>query len=76
MMFLNDLRKQMGKTAFNKMLQDYYGAEVYNVTTPDAFFDAVARNTDEDISKLVQTYFDAPPALPCKISNNAPGCRQ
>jgi aminopeptidase N len=76
MMFLNDLRTLMGKTSFAEMLQDYYTAEVYKVTTPDAFFDAVARHTDEDISDLVGTYFDKPPALPCTISNNAPDCRK
>jgi Peptidase family M1 domain len=76
MMFLNDIRTRIGKSTFNAMLQDYYTAEVYKVTTPDAFFDALARHTGEDLSDLVQTYFDAPPALPCKISNNAPNCRR
>jgi hypothetical protein len=76
LMFLNDVRKRIGKSAFNEMLQDYYTSEAYKVTTADAFFDALARHTNKDISDLVGTYFKTPPALPCKISANASGCRQ
>ena len=75
-MFLNDIRIRIGKTTFDGMLKDYYAAETYKVTTPDAFFDALASHTSKDISDLVDDYFDSPPALPCKISNNATGCRK
>lgn len=75
-MFLYDLRQRMGRSAFNDMLQDYFTSELYKTTSPNAFFDAVARHTAKDISDLVATYFGAPPALPCQISGNAPGCRK
>jgi hypothetical protein len=76
LMFLNDLRKLIGNKAFNDTLQDYFNAEVYKTTTPDAFFDAVARHSNEDITSLMANYFGSAPSLPCQISNNTPGCRK
>ena len=39
-------------------------------------FDAIAAQTDEDISELVKDYFANPVRLPCKISNNVANCRR
>lgn len=75
LMFLNDLRKRIGQDTLDAVLKDYYQAETYKVTSPDAFFDAIARHTSADISLLVKTYFAHDVALPCRISNFAPGCR-
>ena len=76
LLFLNNLRNLVGKEVFDEAMQDYFDANAYKVATPDAFFDALARHTSDDISELVQGYFASSVALPCKISNNAVGCRQ
>ena len=72
-LFLNNLRKTIGDHAFDAAMRDYYQKESYKVTTQDAFFDAIAAQTAEDISPLVQGYFANPVVLPCKISNNETG---
>lgn len=74
--FLIDLRKLMGDAAFDATMSDYYVSQSYLITSADAFFDAVARHTDRDVSLLVRNYFENPPKLPCKISVNAPDCRK
>jgi aminopeptidase N len=76
LMFLNDARNLIGARDFDGAIQDYYMAEVGKVTTPDAFFDALARHTTQDLSGLVKEYFASAVALPCRISNNAIGCRR
>jgi len=75
-LFLNNLRKAIGDQAFDAAMRDYYQKESYKVTTQDVFFDAIAAQTDEDISELVKDYFANPIRLPCKISNNAANCRR
>jgi hypothetical protein len=76
LLFLNDIRKKMGRDAFDEMLRDYYTTQQYKTTTQDAFFDALARHSDFDFSGLVKSYFAKPVRLPCKISNNEAGCRR
>ena len=76
LMFLSAVRNTMGTAAFDAAMQDYYNAELYKVTRTAAFFDALARHTDKDLSALVKAYFAGVMALPCRISNNAPGCRR
>ena len=66
----------MGDAAFDATMSDYYVAQSYRLASTDAFFDAVARHTDRDVSLLVRNYFENPPKLPCKISANAPDCRK
>jgi hypothetical protein len=75
LIFLNDVRGQVGADDFDAAVHDYYTSELGKVTTPDAFFDALARHTTQDISPLVQGYFASQVSLPCRISNNAVGCR-
>ena len=75
-LFLNNLRKAIGDGAFDAAMRDYYQKESYRVTTQDAFFDAIAAHSSEDISPLVKDYFANPVRLPCKISNNEVGCRR
>jgi hypothetical protein len=75
LLFLNDIRNLIGKDVYDEAMRDYFVAQSYKVTTVDAFFDALARHTSEDLSDLVGKYFSAPVRLPCKISNSAPGCR-
>lgn len=76
LMFLNDIRKRVGTDALDAALKDYYQAETYKVTSQDAFFDALARNTSEDVSDLVKDYFAGVVNLPCRISGDAGGCRR
>lgn len=76
LIFMNDLRRKMGQDVLDAALKDYYTAAQYKTTDRDAFFDALARHTDEDISDIVKTYFAARFDLPCKISDNAPNCRR
>ena len=76
LMFLNDVRKQIGQESLDAALKDYYQAEAYKVTNQEAFFDAIARHTTENIAPLVKGYFARQVALPCKISADAPGCRR
>jgi hypothetical protein len=75
-LFLNEVRKKMGRDAFDEMLRDYYLSQQYKITTQDAFFDAIARHSAEDFSPIVRAYFAKQVSLPCKISANAPNCRQ
>jgi hypothetical protein len=75
LMFLNEVRSKIGADTFDAALKDYFQAEAYKVTTQDAFFDALARHTDTDISAITKNYFSASLVLPCVISANAPGCR-
>ncbi len=75
-LFLNEIRKKMGRDAFDEMLRDYYLSQQYKITTQEAFFDAVARHSQEDFGPLVRSYFARPVNLPCRISNNAHGCRK
>ncbi len=75
-MFLSDVRRQMGDPAFDAAMKDYFAKTQNRSATPEAFFDALAARTAQDLSPLVKAYFAAPPALPCKITNNAIGCRR
>jgi aminopeptidase N len=72
---LRAVRDQVGKETFDDILKDYYTAETYKITTPDAFFDAVARHSEEDLRGVVKAYFAGSVVLPCKLSANEPGCR-
>ena len=74
--FMRAVRDQVGKDIFDDILKDYYTAEAYKITTPDAFFDAVARHSNEDLRGTVKGFFANAVVLPCKISSNEPGCRQ
>ena len=76
LIFLNTARGLVGATDFDAALHDYYTSEVNKVATPDAFFDALARHTSQDLRPLVQGYFASQVTLPCQISNNAVGCRR
>lgn len=76
LVFLNKIRSLMGDDAWDAAMRDYYTAQTYKVATVDAFFDALAKHTNEDLSSLVRDHFSSPPALPCRISNNAPDCRR
>ncbi|MCS7061775.1 MAG: M1 family metallopeptidase [Anaerolineae bacterium] len=76
LVFLRDVRARLGDTAFDAALRDYAQTLTYEMATPDDFFNALARHTSEDLSDLVNGYFAAPPVLPCRISNNAVGCRR
>jgi aminopeptidase N len=75
-MFLNDIRKRVGTETLDAALKDYYQSQAYKEADQDAFFDALARHTTEDISGLVKGYFAGVVDLPCRISGNAPGCRR
>jgi aminopeptidase N len=75
LLFLNGIRNQIGKEAFDEAMRDFFTAHAYKVATPDAFFDALARHTTEDLSEMVSDYFASPVVLPCKISDDTPGCR-
>ncbi len=75
-MFLLDVRTAMGTTAFDAAMKDYFVVETDKITNANAFFDALARNSNADLSVIVRDYFANPPVLPCKISANAPGCRK
>jgi Peptidase family M1 domain len=75
LLFLNDIRKKMGRDAFDAMMRDFYRSHEYDIVTEEDFFDALARHSDEDFSPLVKGYFARPVRLPCKISGNTPGCR-
>jgi len=57
-------------------MKDYYQAEAYKIANQDAFFDALARHTAEDITPLIKGYFANEVVLPCRISANAVGCRR
>jgi aminopeptidase N len=74
--FLNELRKQVGESAFDAAMKDYYSKTVNRVASQDAFFDALAARSSQNIGPLVKTYFGGAVALPCKISANAIGCRR
>jgi hypothetical protein len=76
MVFMNELRKRIGQDTLDAALKDYYRTEAYKLTDQDAFFDAIARHSSEDISGLVQSFFSRGSYLPCNISANAPGCRR
>jgi hypothetical protein len=76
LLFLNGARNLIGTEDFDAAMQDYYRAMSYKVASQDAFFDALARHTTKDISELVGEYFSSTVVLPCKISNDAPGCRR
>ncbi len=76
LLFLNDVRKKLGRQGFDDMLRDYYISQEYKIASQDAFFDALARHSDMDFSTLVRGYFAKPITLPCKISNNEAGCRK
>jgi len=76
LMFLNDIRKQVGTETLDAALKDYYQSQAYKEADQDAFFDALARHTTEDIRGLVRGYFAGVVDLPCRISSNAPGCRR
>jgi hypothetical protein len=75
LLFLNDVRKLLGREKFDEMLRDYYRSQEYAITDQDAFFDALARHTADDLRPLVRGYFAKPVALPCAISGGEPGCR-
>ena len=76
LMFLNDIRKRVGTETLDAALKDYYQSQAYKEADQDAFFDALARHTAEDIRGLVKGYFAGVVDLPCRISGNAPGCRR
>lgn len=76
LIFLNDLRRTLGQDVMDAALKDYYATEEYKITNRDAFFDAVARHTTQDISSIVKGYFASQVDLPCRISDSAPGCRR
>lgn len=76
LLFMNDIRRKLGRDAFDTMMRDYYQSQEYRITNQDAFFDALARHSDADFSTLVRGYFAKPVVLPCKISNNEQGCRK
>jgi len=76
LVFLEQLRSLVGKDVFLDVLRDYYATLSYQTATPQAFFDALSRHTDQDLTDLVGQYFATDTPLPCKISNNLPGCRE
>lgn len=75
-LFLDDLRDLVGPEDFDAALRDYYQDQSYKITRPEAFFDALARHSKQDITKLVKGYFANEVPLPCGISANAIGCRR
>ena len=75
LLFLNEVRKKLGRQRFDEMLRDYYTSQEYSITSEDAFFAALARHSNEDFRPLVRDYFAKPVTLPCTISANASGCR-
>jgi hypothetical protein len=76
LIFMNDLRRTLGQDVVDAALKDYFNTEQYKITHRDAFFDAIARHTRQDISAIVKGYFAAQVDLPCTISDSAPGCRR
>jgi hypothetical protein len=76
LMFLKELRTLVGKQTFNAAMQDYYTKQAYTITSADAFFDALSRHTDQDLTDLVRSYFASDVALPCRICANTLGCRR
>ncbi len=73
--FMRAVRDVVGRETLDEILRDYYQTESYKIATPDAFFDAIARHSSEDISGIVKAYFAREVTLPCKISANVVGCR-
>jgi hypothetical protein len=57
-------------------MRDYYANSVNRSASQDAFFDALAARSAQNIGPLVKAYFGGSVALPCKISANAVGCRR
>ena len=76
LIFLNEVRKRIGTQTLDAALKDYYESYAYQQADQDRFFDALARHTSQDISDLVRGFFARAVTLPCRISNNAQGCRQ
>jgi len=76
LIFLNELRKRVGTQTLDAALKDYYESHAYRQADQDDFFDALARHTTQDIRDLVRGFFANAVTLPCRLSGNAPGCRQ
>lgn len=74
--FLNEVRKLMGDAAYDAAMRDYIARAPSRMASQDALFDALAARTAENLSPLVKAYFTSPPALPCRVSANASGCRR
>lgn len=56
-LFLEDLRKQMGDDAFRSFLKDYTARNAYRIATRADFFAAVQAHTKKDLSDLIKEYF-------------------
>jgi hypothetical protein len=59
-MFLEDLRKLIGDTAFFAFLKDYATQYSGRIATGDDFFSLLKQHTQEDISTLTDRYFQHP----------------
>ena len=74
--FLNEVRRTVGDASFDAAMRDYYARTVNRSASQDAFFDALAARSAQNIGPLVKAYFGGAVALPCKISANSVGCRR
>lgn len=74
--FLNDVRAKVGDAAYDSAVKAYFNQAQNGTASRDAFFDALAARATVDLTPLTRSYFAVPPALPCKLSNNAAGCRR
>jgi hypothetical protein len=62
-MFLEDLRKLIGDQAFFGFLQAYADQAAEQIATADTFFSILQQFTEQDLSPLLETYFESNPLL-------------
>lgn len=57
-LFLDQLRRTVGDEGFFAFLRDYYQTEAYQLGTAEDFFGILSRHTTEDVSPLLELYFE------------------
>ena len=55
--FLEELRGQIGDTAFFSFLSDYVSQNSGQISTADGFFDLLTKHTNADLAPLISQYF-------------------
>ena len=55
--FLEELRGQIGDTAFFSFLNDYISQNTGQITTADRFFEILSQHTNADLEPLISQYF-------------------
>jgi hypothetical protein len=56
-MFLQEIRDAVGDEAFFAAIKDYVSTKAYEIATSKDFFDALSRHSSEDISPILEEYF-------------------